>query len=234
MEEIKEEDLYVLIDRFGYTKSIDSATYSRTSEEVLKDYPHIVPMKNTDKLCVFTAQGNMYQVKGMTIPRCKMKDKGTLIHALCKLDKDEVVHYTSFEALFESMLFFTTKRGYVKLVSGTEFETNRSVISATKLEPEDTIVSINQLCSHEVTAEDTRVFLLTKEGLSLTFPLEEVSQLKRSSRGVKGISLVGEDTVVFGAVFSPETTTLSYNQKALHIGKLKNRRRCARGQKNKL
>ena len=150
------------------------------------------------------------------------------------LDKDEVVHYTSFEALFESMLFFTTKRGYVKLVSGTEFETNRSVISATKLEPEDTIVSINQLCSHEVTAEDTRVFLLTKEGLSLTFPLEEVSQLKRSSRGVKGISLVGEDTVVFGAVFSPETTTISYNQKTLHIGKLKNRRRCARGQKNKL
>ncbi len=234
VEEIKEEDLYVLIDRFGYTKSIDSATYSRTSEEVLKDYPHIVPMKNTDKLCVFTAQGNMYQVKGMTIPRCKMKDKGTLIHALCKLDKDEVVHYTSFEALFESMLFFTTKRGYVKLVSGTEFETNRSVISATKLEPEDTIVSINQLCSHEVTAEDTRVFLLTRGGLSLTFPLEEVSQLKRSSRGVKGISLVGEDTVVFGAVFSPETTTLSYNQKTLHIGKLKNRRRCARGQKNKL
>ena len=48
VEEIKEEDLYVLIDRFGYTKSIDSATYSRTSEEVLKDYPHIVPMKNTD------------------------------------------------------------------------------------------------------------------------------------------------------------------------------------------
>ena len=31
VEEIKEEDMYVLIDRFGYTKTIDTATYSRTS-----------------------------------------------------------------------------------------------------------------------------------------------------------------------------------------------------------
>ena len=48
--EIKEEDMYVLIDRFGYTKSIDAATYSRTNEDALKEYPHIILMKNTDKL----------------------------------------------------------------------------------------------------------------------------------------------------------------------------------------
>lgn len=234
VEEIKEEDMYVLIDRFGYTKTIDTATYSRTGEEVLKEYPHIVSMKNTDKLCVFTAQGNMYQVKGMALPRCKVKDKGTLIHALCKLDKEEVVMYTSFETLFESLLLFTTKKGFVKLVSGSEFETIRSVISSTKLETEDEIINITTLSAHDMLAGDRRVILLTKEGLSLAFNLEEVSQLKRSSRGVKGITLTEDDFVIYGTVVALEDTSFIFQDKTYNISKLRNRRRCAKGQKNKL
>ena len=234
VEEVKEEDIYVLIDRFGYTKTIDASTYSRTSEEVLKEFSYIVSMKNTDKLCVFTSEGNMYQIKGMSLPKCKVRDKGTLIHTLCKLEKEEVVLYTSFETLFESMLFFTTKRGFVKLVSGSEFETNRSVINSTKLETGDSIVNIDLLSAGDMLANNRRVFLLTKEGYSLAFQLEEVSQLKRSSRGVKGITLTDEDTVKFGTVFAPEDTTVDFDGKTYQIGKIKNRRRCAKGQKNKL
>lgn len=234
VEEIKEEDMYVLIDRFGYTKSLDAATYGRANEEALKDYPHIVSMKNTDKLCVFTADGNMHQVKGMAIPRCKLKDKGVLIHTLCKLDNDEVVQYISFEELFESMLFFITKKGFVKLVSGTEFETNRSTIAATKLEKEDHVLSVKFLSSHEVLSGDRRVFLHTKEGYSLVFDLEEVSELKRASRGVKGITLGAEDSIVCGAVLAPEDEIVRYRNKKLNVKKVRKTRRCAKGTKTKL
>lgn len=233
VEEVKEEDMYVLIDRFGYTKTIDTATFSRTSEEALKEYPHIVQMKNTDKLCVFTSSGNMHQVKGMALPRCKVKDKGTLIHALCKLDKEEVVHYCCFEELFESILFFVTKRGFVKLVSGSEYETNRSTISATKLEKGDEILSLTQLGASDVLAGDRRVFLHTKDGYSLIFELEEVSQLKRSSRGVKGITLGEEDEVIFGTVYAPDTTTLTFRKKKFDLTKMRKTRRCAKGTKKK-
>ena len=233
VEEIKEEDMYVLIDRFGYTKSIDAATYSRTNEDALKEYPHIILMKNTDKLCVFTSEGNMYQVKGMALPRCKVKDKGTLIHALCKLDKEEVVHYSCFEELFEAMLFFVTQKGFVKLVSGTEFETNRSSINATKLESGDQVISIQQLTSHDVTDGDRRVFMHTRNGNSLVFNLEEVSQLKRGSRGVKGITLAPDDTVVLGRVFPPDNTIIKYHNKKMDASKIRKTRRCAKGSKNK-
>jgi DNA gyrase subunit A len=133
VEEFKIEDIYILIDRFGYTKSLDSASYTRVSEETLKEYSHIISMKNTDKLCCYTAEGNMYQVKAAAIPKCNIKDKGTLIYSLCKVDKENIILYTSFEALFESQLLFMTKLGFIKLVSGAEFETNRSVINSTKL-----------------------------------------------------------------------------------------------------
>lgn len=233
VEEIKEEDMYVLIDRFGYTKSIDAATYSRTSEDVLKEYPHILMMKNTDKLCVFTSEGNMYQVKGMSLPRCKVKDKGTLIHALCKLDKEEVVHYSCFEELFEAMLFFVTQKGFVKLVPGSEFETNRSTLLATKLETGDQVISIQQLSAHDILNGDRRVFMHTRNGNSLVYDLEEVSQLKRGSRGVKGISLAPDDTVVFGKVFSPDDTIITYHNKKMDAGKVRKTRRCAKGSKTK-
>ena len=108
--EIIEEDLYVLIDKFGYVKSIDEASYSRTAEESLNEYDHIIEMKNTDKLCCFTAEGNLYQIKAEDIPKVRMREKGVLIQTLCDIDQESIISYMSFEELFESQLFFATEK----------------------------------------------------------------------------------------------------------------------------
>ena len=164
IEEVKVEDIYVLIDRFGYTKSVDNTSYSRASEDSLNEYSHIIQMKNTDKLCCFTDQGNMHQVKAENIPRCKMKDRGTLIHNLCKLDNETVVLFTSFEELFEGQLLFTTKNGHIKQVSA-EFETNRSQINATKLEEDDQLVSVKLLSAGDILANNRKVPFIRKRAL---------------------------------------------------------------------
>lgn len=231
VEEVKIEDIYVLIDKFGYTKSVDNASFSRVNEDSLKDFVHIVKMKNTDRLCIFTAQGNMYQVKAEKIPKSKIKDKGTLIHNLCKVDKEDILLYIPFEELFESQLMFTTKLGYIKLVSGIEFETNRAVIATTKLDVNDELISIVHLTGHMVSSSDSKVILLTNDGLSLGFPLSEVSELKKTSRGVKGITLEKVDIVVFATVVTPEIEFFEFNQKQLSAKKVRNRKRGAKGQK---
>ncbi len=231
VEEVKIEDIYILIDRFGYTKSIDTASYARASEDNLKEFVYVLLMKNTDRLCVFTAEGNMYQVKAEAIPRCKFKDKGVLIHNLCKLGKENVVLYTSFEQLYESQLLFTTKAGFIKQVSGVEFETNRSQIVSTKLEEKDEIVAINLLSARDVLAGNLKVILLTEKGLSLGFPLSEVSELKKTSRGVKAITLEKNDRVAFATALNPSTDTFQYNEKALSAKKVRMRKRGDKGQK---
>ncbi len=231
VEEVKIEDIYVLIDRFGYTKSIDVASYSRASEDSLREFSHIIMMKNTDRLCVFTAEGNMYQVKAEAIPKCKMKDKGVLIHTLCKLNKENAILYTSFEQLFEAQLLFTTKCGYIKQVSGVEFETNRSQIASTKLEDQDEIISINLLSGHEVLTGSQKVILLTEKGLSLGFLLSEVSELKKTSRGVKAITLDKNDLVCYATVLSQSEESFQYNDKILSAKKVRTRKRGDKGQK---
>ena len=234
VEEVKIEDIYVLIDRFGYIKSLDAASYSRVLDDNLKEYNYIIQMKNTDKLCCFTAEGNMFQVKAENIPRCKMKDRGVLIQTLCKLEKEEIILYTSFEVLFESQLLFVTRNGFIKQVSGAEFETNRSQISATKLEDGDTVIGVTLLSAGDILADNHKVIILTDNGLSLGFPLSEVSEFKKTSRGVRAIKLDKGDKVCYGTAVNPNTETFVYNDKEYSARKVRNRKRADKGQKAKL
>ena len=235
VEKVVIEDLYVCFDRFGYTKAIDAAAFGRASEETKKDFSFVLKIKNTDKLCIFTDKGNMHQVKMEKVPRCKMKDKGTLIHSLCKMENDEEgLLYVSFEELFESILLFVTKNGYIKLVSGAEFETGRQMIAATKLDADDEVVGVTMLSASDVLTGTKKVILLTKDGLSLGFPLSEVSELKKTSRGVKGITLEKEDTVAFATVVHPAAETFEYEGKILNARRVRNRKRAAKGQKANL
>ena len=235
VEKVVIEDLYVCFDRFGYTKAIDAAAFGRASEETKKDFSFVLKIKNTDKLCIFTDKGNMHQVKMEKVPRCKMKDKGTLIHSLCKMENDEEgLLYVSFEELFESILLFVTKNGDIKLVSGAEFETGRQMIAATKLDADDEVVGVIMLSASDVLTGTKKVILLTKDGLSLGFPLSEVSELKKTSRGVKGITLEKEDTVAFATVVHPAAETFEYEGKTLNARRVRNRKRAAKGQKANL
>ncbi|MCH5266049.1 MAG: DNA topoisomerase 4 subunit A [Lachnospiraceae bacterium] len=232
VEKVVIEDIYICIDRFGYTKAVDAAAFSRAGEDAKKDFSYIIKVKNVDKLCIFTNTGSMHQVRVDKIPRCRMKDKGTLIHSLCKMEnQDEGLLYVGFEDLFESMLMFTTKSGYIKLVSGVEFETARLQVAATKLDAGDELVDVSLLTASEVLAGTKKVILLTDQGLSLGFPISDVSEFKKTSRGVKAISLDKKDFLVFATAVEPSAETFTYNGKTLSAKRVRNRKRAAKGQK---
>ena len=111
-----------------------------------------------------------------------MKEKGTLIHSLCKMENDEEgILYTSFADLFESMLMFVTKTGFIKLVSGVEFETNRQMVAATKLDEGDEVAALQMLSAGEVLSGSKKVVILTEKGLSLGFQLGKLANLRKQA-----------------------------------------------------
>ena len=230
--EEKVEDIYILVDKFGYTKSIDAAAFGRSTEENKKEFAHVVKMKSNDRLCIFTMQGNLYQVKASAIPKCKMRDKGVLIHTLCKIGKEDALLYTSFEDLFESQLLFTTKSGFIKRVSGIEFETGRSMVAATKLEDGDTVIGISMMSATDVLSGSMKVILLTEGMASLAFPVEEVPELKKNSRGVKAITFDKNDNALaFAGAFHARVETFTFNGRELSAKKVRMRNRAAKAQK---
>ena len=87
------------------------------------------------------------------------------------------------------------------------------------------------LTVEDAIAQDRKVIMITKNGLSLGFPLTEVSELKKTSRGVKGIALEKEDLVEYSSVVTPDCEEVTFEQTKYNPKKIRNRKRGAKGQK---
>ena len=106
------------MDRFGYSKTFDKATYERNKANVYQDYKYVVPCMNTDKICIFTNQGFMHQIKALDIPAGKYRDKGTPIDNLGNYDsgKEAIIEVMAAETVHSSKLLFVTANGMLKVM----------------------------------------------------------------------------------------------------------------------
>lgn len=99
---------------------------------------------NTGRICIFTKDGKMHQVKVMDLPYGKFRDKGQPIDNISNYDstQEEIVYICDSEQMRYANLLFATKQGMVKKVGGSEFQVTKRTIAATKLQPEDEVVNI--------------------------------------------------------------------------------------------
>ena len=131
----KEETVYFVMDRFGYSKTMDKATYQRNKENILKEYKFIVPCMNTDKICIFTNLGVMHQIKVLDIPAGKFRDKGVPIDNLCNYDstKEYIIQVLDAESMIHSSLLFATAKSMLKVMDGELLNAAKRTVQATKL-----------------------------------------------------------------------------------------------------
>ena len=224
-------EVVFVMDKFGYGKLVDRATYDRNQETIEGENPHVIPCLNTDKICLFTDTGLLYQVKASDIPFGKMRDKGTPVDNLCKFDgtKERPIFIINASALVGRRLLFATKGAMVKLVPGEEFETNNRMVAATKLQDGDMVVSI------QLTDGRTEAVLQTTNGVFLRFDLEEISTLKKNSKGVRGIKLGrGEELEQVYLLGTDSEQTVMYKEKQVHLNRLKIGKRDGKGSKVRL
>lgn len=224
-------EVVFVMDKFGYGKLVDRATYDRNQETIEGENPHVIPCLNTDKICLFTDTGLLHQVKASDIPYGKMRDKGTPVNNLCKFDgtKERPIFIINASALVGRRLLFATKGAMVKLVPGEEFETNNRMVAATKLQDGDMVVSI------QLTDGRTEAVLQTTNGVFLRFDLEEISTLKKNSKGVRGIKLGrGEELEQVYLLGTDSEQTVMYKEKQVHLNRLKIGKRDGKGSKVRL
>ncbi|MCR4839996.1 MAG: DNA topoisomerase 4 subunit A [Lachnospiraceae bacterium] len=229
--EEKIEELMVLVDRFGYVKTVDSAACQKAGDEALAEFVHVFPVRSDERVAVFSAEGGMYQVKVAQIPKARIKEKGTLIQNITKLGSEFPVLVMSYEAMFNSQLLFVTEGGLVKQVSGVEFDSNRAAIIATKLNDKDKVMAVIPLTEEQVLSGDTRVSLLTKKKVALQFLLSEIPEQKKGGKGVKGIGLSKDDKVAFAVVHDIKQQSATFEEKQFNLKKIRLRKRGLMGTK---
>lgn len=143
-EAVKEQEVVFLMDRFGYAKTIDPALYERNKEAADTEYKYVFRCMNTDKICIFTDNGNLHQVKLLSVPFVKFRDKGTPIDNLGNYDSkgENIVFICSMESIRNRKLLFTTAKGMMKLVDSDEFNVTKRTVAATKLGEGDSVVNV--------------------------------------------------------------------------------------------
>ncbi|WP_044956945.1 DNA gyrase/topoisomerase IV subunit A [Butyrivibrio sp. LC3010] len=228
---VEEIDVAFIMDRFGYAKTIDVTTYEKNFDTIKNDFRFSFVMKNTGKVCIFTANGNLHTIKALDLPQGRMRDKGVPIDNLSDFDttSDQIIYVSSQSNLNLYRIMFVTKQANMKIVDGGEFDVTRRTVAATKLAEGDEVVSVHEL--HEINT----VVLQSEAGFFLRFSIDEVPEKKKGAVGVRGMRLSAKDSVrdVYYLKEADEQS-IEHNGKDLKLDHLKITSRDTKGTKVRL
>ena len=219
-EEAKQQelDVYFLLDRFGYAKTIDEATFERNKEAALNENRYVFKCKNTGKVCLFTDKGQLHTIKVMDVPFGKFRDKSVPVDNIStfSMEKENIVYVASQSDLNLYCVMFMTKQAMCKVVDGGEFDVAKRNVAATKLQDGDEVVWV------EVLKEQKTIVLQSQEGYFLRMPVEDIPEKKKAAIGVRGMKLKDSDSIeaVFGLNYN-DPKTIEYKSKQLELNKIK-------------
>lgn len=210
---IPEKQCIIMITGGGYIKRTTNDEYKRqrrggvgTKGAELKeeDFTTIsISASSHDTLYFFTDKGKVYQLKAYEIPEAKRTGKGRALVNFIPVDADERV--TSIIPLSQdtkksTYLFFVTQNGTIKKVAIDQFENIRkSGIIAVSLDRGDQLVN-TMFCTNGDT-----IILVSQNGKAIRFTAKEVRASGRSAKGVRGIRLGKEDSVIGALVIQEDT-----------------------------
>ncbi|NLZ81106.1 MAG: DNA topoisomerase 4 subunit A [Clostridiales bacterium] len=233
-EAIREQEVVFTMDRFGYAKTLDMATYDRNIETVETEHKYVFKCSNIDKICIFTDTGNLHMIKVLDIPNGKLRDKGSPIDNLGNYSSngESISMISSLNNILDKNLLFVTKFGMLKVVEGQEFNVTRKTVAATKLNEDDLLLDVHVM---EPVDNISDIVLQTNAGMFLRFSLAEVSSMKKTAIGVRGIKLAKEDFVENAYIVSKQDKiVVSYKNKEVNLNKLKLAKRDTKGTKLRL
>lgn len=232
-EEKKMEEMEVcfLMDRFGYMKLIDKNAYERNKEAANSENRYVISCMNTDKICLFTDTGRMHTIKAADIPLVRFRDKGTPADNLSNYDSssEQILYVAPVSQIRQDVLLFVTKTSMCKLVEGGEFDVAKRTIASTKLAEEDSLIFVGSASEME------QVVLQSAGGSFLRFLKQEISTMKKTAIGVRGMRLVKDDYLEHAYLLGGQKDyTITFHDKPYALNKVRLAKRDTKGVKPRI
>ena len=200
---IPEEDCVVTLTHFGYIKRQPVDTYKlqkRGGRGVAglkhreEDFVEELFISSTHENVLFiTNLGKMYKLKCYEIPEGSRTSRGVNVVNLLPLEADEKIAYMIKVKQFDEdhFLVMATKNGLIK----------RTKLDAYKNVRKNGLIAItlnegDELASARLTDGVSELLLATRKGMCIRLDEQQIRPLSRTARGVRGIHLRGDDTVV--------------------------------------
>ena len=212
---IAEEDMVITISRSGYIKRIPVSTYRRqrrggrglagmgTKEDDWVE--HLFVASTHDYVLFFTHTGRVHWLKVYDVPQAGRAARGRPIINLVGLRPEErIAGYLAVRGFPDSQyLVFATRNGLVKKTVLSAYGNPRATgINAINIEEGDELIDVL------ITDGSNDIVLATSNGMSIRFSERNVREMGRTTTGVRGIQLGGDDKVIGMVVLRREATLL--------------------------
>ncbi len=211
---IPDEESAVLLTAQGYVKRVLQSDFKKqnrggkgrrgmtTKEEDVIDT--IITASSHDFLLFFTNQGRIFRIKAYEIPQSSLSAKGTASVNLLSLHPEEkitAVIKQGDEAGEDGYLFMATTKGTIKKTSLKDYANIRTNgLITIKLDDGDELRWVRG------TTGENDIIISTSAGQAVRFNEKDVRPMGRSARGVRGVRLRPNDTVVGMDVVSDAKT----------------------------
>ena len=204
---IEKHECVITMTNSGYIKRQPADTYSAqrrggkgiigmTTKE--NDFiERVVGVHSHSYLMLFTSKGRVHTRKAYQIPEASRTAKGTnIVNVLELFPEEKITSMISVEGFNEGeYLTMVTKKGVIKrtLLSEYEYQRRNGKI-ALRLDEDDELVFVMH------TTGEKEIVLATKNGNAVKYAESNVRPMGRTARGVRGISLRGDDFVTGVAI----------------------------------
>ncbi|GAA4462467.1 DNA gyrase subunit A [Novipirellula rosea] len=214
---ITEETMVVSISHRGYIKRTPTSVYNtqRRGGKGLKGaktddedpIEHLFVASTHAYLLFLTTLGKVRWQKVYDLPQLARDSKGRAIVNLLNLSEDEKIAECLAIRDFDQAGYYVvmaTRSGLVKKTPLEQYSRpKKGGIIAIKLREGDELVGA------AVIGPGDEVILVTSSGMAIRFRESDARPMGRNTSGVKGIKLVGDDSVVGMVVADPEATLLT-------------------------
>ena len=237
---VESEDMVITVTHRGYIKRVPLNTYRAqrrggkgrkamaTREE---DFVNQVFVANTkSSLLFFSTKGKVYQMKVFKLPEFAPNARGKPMIGIFPLTKNETISAVlplpnDKESWEKLNIMFSTSKGTVRRNALSDFvKIQSSGKIAMKLSDDDKLIGV-----HTCEEKEDDVFLSTKKGKCLRFPISNVRKFSgRNSVGVRGIRLSKEDTVISMYIIKHAKFTIDERNDYLKIANAIRRRELRR------
>jgi DNA gyrase subunit A len=209
---IVEEDMVVTISHTGYIKRNAISLYRSqkrggrgkmgmtTKEEDFVE--HLFIASTLSYILFFTDAGKVYWLKVHEVPQAGRMTRGKAIVNLLNLEGNEKITAILPVRAFEEgkYVLMATKEGVIKKTDLMSYSHPRvGGIIALSLDAKDQLISA---CLTDGTKE---ILLSSREGKAIHFVEDDVRDMGRTARGVRGITLGKNDFLVSMDILSPGT-----------------------------
>lgn len=204
-ELIVNEDIIITMSNEGYIKKVPIKSYNRSSSNVEEieyregdSIKFLIQSNTTCTILFFTDRGNLYQIKGVSLPEYRWKEKGERIDSIIKsidFSEETIISVYSIPKMDSQLDFILfTDKGGIKKISTDKYITNYSKLQALKLRDDEKLFKVKLV---NRSRKEKFIKVITENKLEFTMEEPKIESSDRNTVCYQMINLPSKDRLKF-------------------------------------